>query len=285
VPVRVVPPPPVPVPVPVNPVPVNPAPVNPAPVDVPPQGPPAPVPVEPQVRPYEPAPTETHHGNYYWHPADDSGVRLSPPIPYVEDEESPQAEKPQPRQPRAAEKPKVREERSAPQEEPQPPRTREERDTASTLPVGIAQFALAWERVAAGLKPTIDGLDWLRDKGYRTVLHLRAPGEDDSADRKQVSKRGLKYVSLEVAPQTLSKDVLDEFSRLVTEAQGYPLFVYDRDGMVAGGLWYLYFRTVEKDTDDAARVKAARLGLGENTGGEHKAMWLAIQKYLSENKS
>jgi hypothetical protein len=54
--------------------------------------------------------------------------------------------------------------------------------------------------------------------------------------------------------------------------------------MLAGGLWYLYFRTVENDPDETARIKANRLGLSEDAQGDHKAMWLAIQKYLSEQK-
>ena len=66
--------------------------------------------------------------------------------------------------------------------------------------------------IAAG---RLDGLDWLQTNGYRTVLHLRQPGEDDSADRRQIEKRGLKYLSLELSPQTLTQGVLDEFNRLV----------------------------------------------------------------------
>ena len=44
-------------------------------------------------------------------------------------------------------------------------------------------------RVTSGLRPQLDGLDWLQAHGYRTVLHIRAPGEDDTADRRQVEKR------------------------------------------------------------------------------------------------
>jgi len=31
----------------------------------------------------------------------------------------------------------------------------------------------------------------------------------------------------------------------VREEGDLPMFVYDRDGAVAGGLWYLHFRTAE----------------------------------------
>jgi hypothetical protein len=206
-------------------------------------------------------------GSYYWQPAENSGVRLSPPV--VDSEEPPRL-----RDDRLPRIPKV----------PEKPRVREEPDGSPKLPVGIPQFAVARDQIAAGLKPSIEGLDWLQEHGYRTVLHVRLPGEDDVGDRKQVTKRGMKYVSLEVSPVTLAPAVLAEFGRLIKDNSAHPLFVYDKDGMLAGGLWYLYFRTVENEADETARIKANRLGLSEDTQGDHKAMWLAIQKYLSEQK-
>jgi protein tyrosine phosphatase (PTP) superfamily phosphohydrolase (DUF442 family) len=149
------------------------------------------------------------------------------------------------------------------------------------LPAGIPQFNLFKEGVATGLRPSLDdGLDWLQTNGYHTVLHVRKPGEDDSSDRKQVEKRGLTYLSVEVSPETLSKKSVDEFKRIVTDKIAYPLFVYDRDGSLAGGLWYLYFRIAEQATADAARVRASSLGFREDRDDSHRSMWLAVQNYL-----
>jgi len=97
--------------------------------------------------------------------------------------------------------------------------------------------------------------------------------------------RGLKYLSLEVSLTPLAKETVDQFNALVADAANQPLFVYDKDGMVAGGLWYLHFRTVEALPEDDARLKAARLGLKSEPEGDHKNMWLAIQKYLSGQKN
>ena len=154
---------------------------------------------------------------------------------------------------------------------------------SSPLAVDVPQFAIAKDRVASGLQPFPDGIAWLYAHGYRTVLHVRAPGEDDSAARRQFEKRGLRYLSLEASPDTLSKAVVDEFDRVVTQENSLPLFVYDKDGAVAGGLWYLYFRTVEHASDERARSEAARLGLQPAEGGEQRTMWVAVQRYLSTN--
>ena len=109
------------------------------------------------------------------------------------------------------------------------------------------------------------------------------PGEDDAADRRQFEKYGLKYLSLEVSPQTLSRATVEAFSRTANNAEARPLFVYDRDGSLAGGLWYLHFRTADKDSDELARIRAGRLGLKTDAEGEHRTMWVAIQKYINEN--
>jgi protein tyrosine phosphatase (PTP) superfamily phosphohydrolase (DUF442 family) len=152
------------------------------------------------------------------------------------------------------------------------------------LPSGIPQFAIALESgVTAGLRPTLDGgLDWLQKKGYKTVLHIKQPGEPDAADRKQVEKRGMAYLKLEVSPETLSGKVVDEFARIVSDKNNYPLFVYDKDGSLAGGLWYLYFR--DREEEEVARVRANTLGMRIQADGPHRELWLAIQKYLSEKQ-
>ena len=156
--------------------------------------------------------------------------------------------------------------------------------SATALPVGIPQFATAMDNVTTGLRPSLDdGLDWLQAHGYRTVAQIRSTGEDDGTDRKQVEKRGMKYASIEVTPRRLTKEIVQEFTRLVREKSTQPVFVYDRDGALAGSLWYLYFRTVEQFPDDVARIRASALGLREDREGAHRDMWLAAQKYVSEN--
>jgi protein tyrosine phosphatase (PTP) superfamily phosphohydrolase (DUF442 family) len=235
-----------------------------------PAAPPArPMPPGPPAAPpgFEPAPS--------WRPSLDPGVRLDIPQPAAPQAppDSLRLSPPVPAQPPTANEPPMA-----------PNAGVKEGPTTPTppLPVGIPQFAMAKNRVASGLRPMIEGIDWLKANGYRTVLHVRAPGQDDAADRKQFEMRGLKYVSLELSPESLTREVVDQFNHLVTDPANQPLFVYDRDGVLAGGLWYLHFRTSEQLADDAARVRSGALGLREDQDGAHRTMWLAIQKYLSD---
>jgi len=156
---------------------------------------------------------------------------------------------------------------------------------ATSMPVGIRQFTGAIENIDVGLRPTSDeGLDWLQGKGYRAVLNIHVPGDSDDADRTQVEKRNMKYLSLEASPQTLSKELADEFNRLVRDMSKQPMFIYDRDGALTGGLWYVYFRTIEQQSDDVARIRAGALGLRINDEGTHREMWQAVQKLLESSR-
>ena len=227
--------------------PAAPAPVNPGNVSSPPS---APVPGGANYPPSEPARSE-------WQPAPGS-VKLLPPEPTISE-----SAKPTP--------PKIAESKEPPTATTPPP----------AFPAGIPQFNPVKDDVANGLKPALeDGLDWLQGRGYRTVLQIRKPGEDDSADRKQVEKRGMRYLSLEVSPETLSRKIVAEFSQIVADKAKHPLFVYDRDGSLAGGLWYLHFRLAEQATDDAARVRAGALGFREDRDDSHRSMWLSVQSLL-----
>jgi protein tyrosine phosphatase (PTP) superfamily phosphohydrolase (DUF442 family) len=163
------------------------------------------------------------------------------------------------------------------------PKVEEGRD--SPLPIDLPGFAIARAGVASGLKPFPDGITWLKKQGYKTVLHLRQPGEDTAASRRLFEAKGLKYLSVEASPARLSKELYEQFVKLVEDRANQPLFVYDRDGSAAGGLWYLYYRVRLRQADDKARREAQRLGLRfDDDDEEHKTTILAVQKLLESLK-
>jgi protein tyrosine phosphatase (PTP) superfamily phosphohydrolase (DUF442 family) len=154
--------------------------------------------------------------------------------------------------------------------------------TSPKLPVGIPGFTEVTTGISNGLRPDLEGLDWLKSNGYRSVLNLRKPGASETADRAQVQARGMSYLSLEVSPERLNQNLLDEFARIVGDAPGRPLFVYDNGGGLSGALWYLYLRTVIRMSDDAARARAASIGLKESGPDGQTELWLAIRKLVAE---
>jgi protein tyrosine phosphatase (PTP) superfamily phosphohydrolase (DUF442 family) len=145
----------------------------------------------------------------------------------------------------------------------------------------IPQFAVAKKGVAVGQEQfRVDGVNWLKERGYRTALHIRLPEDTNSFAEHMFKSRSLNYVSLHVSPTTLTREVVEQFNRLVSDPANQPIFVFDRDGSLAGGLWYLHFRLVDKLSDEKARAEAARLGF--RVDGSSQTMWIAVQKYLSD---
>jgi protein tyrosine phosphatase (PTP) superfamily phosphohydrolase (DUF442 family) len=225
--------------------------------------PPPPVPVTPQqeVRGFTPAPVIP---DPTWRPIEQASVKLAPPV--ISDSNEPAG--------RTSLYPPMPD-----TGKPSGTGVTQAKTPLSAFPVGIPQFAIVKDGVATGLRPMLDdGLDWLQANGYRTVVFLRQPGEPDSADRRQVEKRGMKYLSLEVSPQLLTPQLAEDFNHLAADSSAQPLFVYDRDGALTGSLWYLYFRLAESAADEVARVRAGALGLRLDRDGPHREMWLAAQQ-------
>ena len=142
-------------------------------------------------------------------------------------------------------------------------------------------FTAVQKGVRAGTRPSLDELDWLRDNAAASVIHIRLPGEDDTADRKQIESRGMRYIAFEVSPQTVTKQQIDAFIALVRDHARLGMFVYDRDGSLDGPMWYAYFRRGDFDSADAALLRAYPLGLQTERAGQHRDMWQAVQSVVS----
>lgn len=143
---------------------------------------------------------------------------------------------------------------------------------------GLAGYVRVKEGIATGRKPTLDGFDSLKRSGFRTVIYLHPAGADLSAVQDVVSKRGLTLVAIETTPERLA-DAIAAFNTAVADKATRPVYVFDDDGLRAGFLWYLHFRTTEAMNDDAARIRAKPLGLTDQ-GDEAHAFALATQRYL-----
>lgn len=169
-----------------------------------------------------------------------------------------------------------------PPQTPEPPPARDDRAASPDLPVDIPHFTMVKTDIANGQEPFPEGVAWLKAHNYRTVLHIQAPGADDSAARRRFEQSGLRYLRLEVSPQTLSRAIVEQFNRLVADANNLPLFVYDKDGSLAGALWYLHFRLVDRAPDEKAREDAERLGFKKDHSDPHLKMWLAVQNLLKD---
>jgi protein tyrosine phosphatase (PTP) superfamily phosphohydrolase (DUF442 family) len=145
---------------------------------------------------------------------------------------------------------------------------------------GLKRFAAVEPKLAGGSLPSADGLDWLREKGYKTLVDLREPGEIQPSFLTEVSRRGLRYISLPISLTTVDRDHVTRFEFEISLADARPLYFFDTDGNRAGMLWYLHRMTDERDSYDAEEAlrQAAELGLGDD------AFKNAAQTYLDRLK-
>ena len=153
---------------------------------------------------------------------------------------------------------------------------REGRDASDSGCPGYAQVKEGWR---PGRKPTLDGFDALKQAGFRTVIYLHPAGADLSAAKDVAAKRGAGLRRASRRRPRSWPTRIEQFNAVVADTARHPLYVFDDDGVRAGAMWYLHFRTAEAMNDDAARVRARPLGLTEQ-GDEAKAFALATQRYL-----
>jgi protein tyrosine phosphatase (PTP) superfamily phosphohydrolase (DUF442 family) len=151
---------------------------------------------------------------------------------------------------------------------------------ANPMTVGLPGFTKVKDGFASGGKPSLDGFDSLRQAGYRTVIYLHAANVDVSASKEVAEKRQLKFIAIETTPEKLA-DAITQFNAAVADKANRSAYVYDDDGIRAGAVWYLHFRTAEARNDDEARIRAKPLGLTDQ-GEEAKTFWIAIRAYLEK---
>ncbi len=142
----------------------------------------------------------------------------------------------------------------------------------------IPRFTALDGRLSGGALPTNTGLDWLVEKGYKTVLDLREPSERQPSFIAEVTNRGLRYVALPISVKTVDADHLAHFHLELAMADARPLYFFDTDGIRAGVLWYIRRLTVDKVDPQIATREAEELGLSK----QHKEFWMAAQSFVEK---
>jgi protein tyrosine phosphatase (PTP) superfamily phosphohydrolase (DUF442 family) len=146
---------------------------------------------------------------------------------------------------------------------------------AASVGPGINRFVAVDLKLAGGSAPSTDGLKWLVDKGYRTVLDLREPSEVPSTFITEVTNLGLRYVALPISLKSIDRAHVDRFHFEVAAGEARPLFFFDSDGTRAGAFWYIRRITSEKIDHQIARREAEELGLTD------KRYWAAATNYVA----
>ena len=133
---------------------------------------------------------------------------------------------------------------------------------APTAP-GVLHFASVRPGISGGGAPGKEGLDWLKDKGIKTLVDLRAPGEVPAGFADDARARGFRYIALPVDAARPDAARVIAFRDEVTKTDGHPVYFFDADGSRAGLIWYVHRLTTDKVDAQLATREAEELGLSD----------------------
>ncbi len=144
---------------------------------------------------------------------------------------------------------------------------------------GVRHFASVRPGISGGGAPGRDGLDWLKEKGIKTLVDLRAPGEVDPGFVKDVKDRGFRYVALPIDAARPDAARVAAFRDEVTKADNHPVYFFDADGTRAGLVWYVHRLAFDKVDAQLASREAEQLGLSE------KSSWADAARLLDATRA
>lgn len=148
-------------------------------------------------------------------------------------------------------------------------------------PVGIENFTRLDEGLYVSRRPDLEGLDWLQQQKFATVIYLRQSQDDDTSDQRQAEKRGLQYSSYIIAAETINLAIIKEISNTLADPKQRPLLIYDREGSLVGTVWYLHLRTVDGLNHDEALTKARPLGLNPEGTPQQRSLAQAAKELFN----
>src|SRR5438105_3538145 len=93
----------------------------------------------------------------------------------------------------------------------------------------IPRFAILTEGLYRGGQPTDKGFQFLKEKGIKTIINLRA---EDNSEERVVEKLGMRYMRIpveEVGPLTqIPEGAIAKYFELVNNPNNYPIFFHCR---------------------------------------------------------
>lgn len=121
---------------------------------------------------------------------------------------------------------------------------------------GLENAGSPLEGVATAGQPDEGHLRNLAEAGYKTVIDLRATGEDRGLDEEEVvRKAGMEYVNLPVGHETTDDGTFERFRRLMTDPDRRSALVHCSSANQVGALLIPYPVLDEgKDREEAVEI-------------------------------
>jgi protein tyrosine/serine phosphatase len=123
----------------------------------------------------------------------------------------------------------------------------------------IPRFGILAEGLYRGGQPTQKGFQFLKEKGIKTIINLRA---EDNSEQALVEKLGMKYIRIaipEVRPWSqIPQGAIAKYFELVNNPENYPIFFHCRRGADRTGFLAAVYRMALQGWDAKKAYNEAR---------------------------
>lgn len=120
------------------------------------------------------------------------------------------------------------------------------------------------DQITIGAQPTEEQLRQLKEQGFRSVVNLRTPDEEDqplspAAEGEQVRGLGMEYRHIPVSLREMGPALVDRFREEATQLPG-PVYVHCASGKRAGAFGMMHAAVQAGWSGDETLRKADELG-------------------------
>jgi protein tyrosine/serine phosphatase len=127
----------------------------------------------------------------------------------------------------------------------------------------IPRFCMVSGGIYRGGQPTLEGFQFLKKQGIKTVINLRA---EDNSEAVAVENLGMKYVQIpvpEIRPWTrIPEGAIQQYLEVVSNPANYPIFFHCRRGADRTGAVAAVYRMAVQHWDaQKAYGEARSLGM------------------------
>ncbi len=152
--------------------------------------------------------------------------------------------------------------------------------TTAPSPLDIPRYVKVKAGLAFGRQPFPDGIVWLKQAGFKKVVHIAGTAEVDDAAQKLFEREGIQYVRMEMNSERFDASLINQFSGEIATTASAPVFVYDRDGSRLGALWMAHRVLDEKAQATQARAEAEAIGFNYEKTSPLDPIRKALDKLL-----
>ena len=123
----------------------------------------------------------------------------------------------------------------------------------------IPRFGILTKGLYRGGQPTEKGFQFLKEKGVRTIINLRA---EDNSEEAMVEKLGMRYIRIpveEVRPWSqIPPGAIAKYFELVNNPENHPIFFHCRRGADRTGAFAALYRMALQQWNGKKAYKEAR---------------------------